>query len=621
MSGPAVRSVALAVLLVLATVPGGALATSSGPSTGAAGADGDAAADRGTAMIAGDSLASTVRSPVASEQPASGVVRHELTRAGPGAVRVDLSVGLTDQTTEFRVTLPAEVSVTATDGFEQTGDDRTYAWDGRTEMPSLRYRAGVNRTVGGSQRFAATESWALLDVTDLDAAYRWRSFGDTEYRRQFHAPEGYVGSAMAFLGSYEAAATTANGERFVVVVPDAATANASADAFATTLCELSGSLRVGGRSGEVTAFVAPAPVGADGGGEGGLGGLATRSDLWVAAATATEPGPDGDPRVRRSIWAHEYLHTRQNYTLGGNLTWFTEASAYHYMTVVPRQRGELDAAAFSRRYRVPDRRADAVLRGSRRYGVWSSKGARVLAALDRRLREATNGSRTLQDLIVRMNAHEGEVTSAEFREMAAATAGASQDDWFDAHVAGAALPPPPDPDAYPARNVSLSPRAVEYERDGTWTVVGDGPLPAGVPLRVRHPTAGVVVRPGGDAAALNVSGGDPATVRLPAGEARLVVQPFYGDRSRTVSVTTSADVDGDGVTNAAEREQGSDPFDAESTPGSGSEGDGTSADEGGLADGDGGPLGTATGTGPGLGGGIAAVAVLLFAGWVRRRGS
>jgi hypothetical protein len=244
----------------------------------------------------------------------------------------------------------------------------------------------------------------------------------------------------------------------------------------------------------------------------------------------------------------------------------------------------------------------------------------VLAALDRRIREATNGSRTLQDLVRRMNAHEGDVTDADFREMAAATAGTPQDDWFDANVGGSALPPRPDPDAYPARNVSLAPAAVEYERDGTWTAVGDGPLPAGIPLRVRHPTAGVVVRPAGDAAALNVSGGDPATVRLPAGEARLVVRTFYGDRSRTLSVNTSADVDGDGVTNAAEREQGSDPFDAESTPGSGERtADGSPAEGDGPANSEGGPLGTANGTGPGLGVGIAAVAVLLFGGLARRR--
>lgn len=611
MSGTAARSVALAVLLVLATIAGPAIA---------AGAPGtDAGATPGVTDTANDDRRGSTSDAGTTTQPETEVVRHELHLAEPGSVRVDLSVGLTEGTTEFEVTLPEGATVTATDGFEAAADGRTYAWDGRTDAPSLSYRAGVNRTVSGSQRFAATADWALLDVTDLDTSYRWRSLDDADYRRQFRAPDGHVGSAMAFLGEYETATSSAAGERFTIVVPEAAAPNASGAAFAETLAELSVALRVGARNDEVTAFVAPAPIGADGGGEGGLGGLATRSDLWVAAATATEPGPDGEPRVRRAIWAHEYLHTRQNYTLGSDLDWFTEASAYHYMAVLPRQAGELDEAAFSRRYRVTDEQAEAILSGSRRYDVWSSKGARVLAALDRRIRAETNGSRSLQDVLRRMNDHEGEVTSDDFRAMVARTAGASQDEWLDRHVDGTALPPRPDPDAYPARNVSLAPASAEYDRGGAWTTVEEGPLPAGIPLEVRHPTAGVVVRPGPDATAVNVSGGDPATVRLPDGEATLVVETFYGARSTSVTVETSDDVDGDGVTNAAELEQGSDPFDPDSSTPAG-EGGGDGDADGNAGDGSDDDLpDTAVGTGPGFGAGLAVLAALLLGGLAGRR--
>jgi hypothetical protein len=123
-----------------------------------------------------------------------------------------------------------------------------------------------------------------------------------------------------------------------------------------------------------------------------------------------------------------------------------------------------------------------------------------------------------------------------------------------------------------------------------------------------------VVRPAGTTTAVNVSGGDPATVRLPAGEGRLRVETFYGRNGTTVTVATSDDVDGDGVTNADELAQGSDPYDAGSS---------TATPDSGLLDGggngtDGGP---AFDDGPGFGVTGALVAVAVLVGWllVRRR--
>jgi hypothetical protein len=64
---------------------------------------------------------------------------------------------------------------------------------------------------------------------------------------------------------------------------------------------------------------------------------------------------------------------------------------------------------------------------------------------------------------------------------------------------------------------------------------------------------------------VNVTGSDPSTVRFAAGEATLRVETFYGQQSTRLTVATSDDVDGDGVTNAAELGQGSDPYDASSS--------------------------------------------------------
>jgi hypothetical protein len=607
-----VLSVVVVCWLLLATVAGPA----------AAAGRGDAATATASAALAAAADGSEAR----LGQPASGVVRHTVRLDGAGTVSVDLAVGLTEPTAEFRVSLPRGAEVTATEGFERVEPGR-YEWDGRTEAPSLTYRAAVNETVGDSVRFAATADWALVDLTDLDAAYSWRSFGTTDYERRFAAPEGHTGASMAYLGAQRVASATGAGQRFTVVHPAAASTNLSAATYAGTLAAVADDLRVGGRAPTVTAFIAPPPVGSEGG-EGGTGGLSAGADLWVAAGAATTTDANGT-RVAEPIFIHEYVHTRQNYSLADDMTWFTEASAFYYMVLTPYQRGAITRSAFERRFRVPDSRRDAVLTGTTaaQYRTWARKGPRTLATLDRRVRMATNGSRTLQDVFRRVNDREGNVTYAEFRAVVGEVAGTSQADWLDRHVDGPELAPRPDPDAYPGPGLAVDPAAAEWRRGDRWVPLSSEPLPAGIEVRVRHPDAGVVVRPAGAGQAVNVTGGDPATVRLPTGEARLRVETFYGRNATTVAVATSDDVDGDGVTNAAELEQGSDPYDAASstaTPepgllgegGEGGEGDGATTGDGG-ASGD----GPVSGDGPGFGaaGALVALVVVTVAGLHQRR--
>jgi hypothetical protein len=584
-------AVALALFIVVATAGGPAAAALPTEDTAPG-----AAATGPTPAVAGES------SGAAATTQTTGIVRHELSRSGLGEIRVDLGIELTAETAEFRVTLPAETTVIDTDGFDRV-ETGTYEWDGRTESPGLTYRADVNRTVGDSVRFAATGEWALVDVTDLDTAFSWRSFGDTEYERRFTAPNGHVGASMAYLGDHRVANASGGGQQFVVVHPTAVSTNASAEAYATTLAEVAPAVRVGARDSVVTAFVAPPPVGVDGG-EGGVGGLATRADLWVAAGETTRTDDNGT-RVNEPIFVHEYVHTRQNYSLTAEMEWFTEASAFYYMALLPNRRGAIPRSAFDRRFRVPDGARDATLTGTTgaAYNTWATKGARTLAALDRRIRESTGGNRTLQDVFRRLNAQEGNVTYADFRAAVATTAGESHDDWLDRHVDGPELAAAPVPDAYPAPDATADPAGAEWQRGDEWVPLSRAPLPAGIPVQVRHPDIGVVVRPVDGTTGVNVSGGDPATIRLPAGEASLRVETFYGRNGSTVTVTTSDDVDGDGVTNAAELDQGSDPYDpASSTAAT----DSPQLDDGNDSDGE-----STSGAGAGFGGPTVLVALII----------
>lgn len=592
-----VPAVALTLLLLVGTA--------GGPAAAALPDGTDSVASVTAATDTAPSATTGASGSVAGTQ-ATGVVRHELSLAGPGQVRVDLGVGLTEETAEFRVTLPAGATIIDTDGFDRVGTG-TYEWDGRTDAPGLAYRADVNRTVGDSVRFAATEEWALVDMTGLDTAFSWRSFGDTDYQRRFAAPNGYAGSSMAYLGDHRVANAAAAGQQFVVVHPTVVSTDASAEAYATTLADIAGTVRVGARDPVVTAFVAPPPVGVDGG-EGGVGGLAASTDLWVAAGETTRTD-DSDTRVNEPIFVHEYVHTRQDYSLTDEMEWFTEASAFYYMVLSPYQRGAIPRSVFDRRFRVPDEARDATLTATTgaAYDTWATKGARTLAALDRRIRESTGGNRTLQDVFRRLNDREGTVTYADFQAAVAATAGESHADWLDRHVADTELAAEPVPDAHPAPDATADPAGAEWKRGDEWVPLSRTPLPAGVPVQVRHPDVGVVVRPAAGTTDVDVSGGDPATVRLPAGEASLRVETFYGRNGTTVAVATSEDVDGDGVTNAEELARGSDPYDpGNSTPADAPD----SPDErtGSATDG-----GAASGDGPGFGavGMLVAGAVLV----------
>jgi hypothetical protein len=208
-------------------------------------------------------------------------------------------------------------------------------------------------------------------------------------------------------------------------------------------------LRVGARTDVVNAFVGPRPL--------RDGGVATRptgdvQDFWASARR-----PVAAPA---NLWVHEYVHTRQNFTLGDRMAWFREASASYYASLLAVRQG-VDGRegfeAFVERLHG-DAAASATLADRSSWPTARTpyeKGQRVLAALDVRIRNATERNRTLQDVFRRLNAHDGSVEYEDFRAVVANVSGQSPDDWLDSHVAGpAGVDPPERPGAWSAPNRS-----------------------------------------------------------------------------------------------------------------------------------------------------------------------
>lgn len=141
-----------------------------------------------------------------------------------------------------------------------------------------------------------------------------------------------------------------------------------------------------------------------------------------------------------SVYVHEYAHTRQRYNETDRMDWFDEASASYYDALLSLHAGYQNYDEF-RHYVTSEEYADAVLANPDRPGQADyDKGARVLAALDAKLRQSTDGAATLEDVWRRMNEHDGAVTYADFKAIVADVAGTNMDDWLDRYVTTDAVP-------------------------------------------------------------------------------------------------------------------------------------------------------------------------------------
>jgi len=344
-------------------------------------------------------------------------------------------------------------AVLESNGFVRRSNGR-WTWDGRVDRPSLTLRIHVNGSESdadsagefGGPEWVDTGRWSLAHppvefAYRSDArggwAYSWRDPALVERRTRFDGA-GYDGSAVVYLGAHETYETSAAGQRLRLVRPRGVSERGTdPDRVLDTLATAAEQLDVGARDRLVNAFAAPEPLG-----RGGLtaAGRNGSQDFWVAAnRTVTAP---------TNLWVHEYVHTRQNLSLGPGMAWFREASATYYAGVLSVRQGVDGREGFERfaeRLRA-NATADAVL-ASR--STWSTpmapyrKGMRVLAALDARIRDATDRNRTLVDVFRRLNEHPGTVGYDDFAAVVANVSGASLSDWLDAHVRGSARANPP----------------------------------------------------------------------------------------------------------------------------------------------------------------------------------
>lgn len=187
-----------------------------------------------------------------------------------------------------------------------------------------------------------------------------------------------------------------------------------------------------------------------------------RVTVFALPASASEPamtyGWGFDPSTRTltvstahrlggvgGVLTHEYIHALQTFRVGERMQWFVEGSAEYYTHLLPYQLTVAwDSATAHRRaahliQQVRHARESVLTEPA----TWTGntqyhQGAAAVLVLDNRLREASNGTYTMVDMVRWMNTHEGTVTYEEFRHRLVLWGNASVGRWLDTHVAGRA---------------------------------------------------------------------------------------------------------------------------------------------------------------------------------------
>ncbi|MDF9747317.1 CARDB domain-containing protein [Natrinema salsiterrestre] len=338
----------------------------------------------------------------------------------PDVFEAELTVHVPDSVTELEIELAGAATVESMSGFERTGE-RTFEWTEDTDKPMIRYTMPADRRGGGDESgvgsssegytFIDTGEWGIVPVPDVGISVRGTESVGLERSARVDGP-GATGGDIAFFGEVTEHERAVDGGRIRLIVPEVADLEESPDAILTALADARERLAVGSRRDEVFMVAVPSDI--DWGSKRGIQYGA--SDAWVVDdATLDEPNP---------VWLHEYVHVRQRFSGRSDDTapetkWVVEGQADYYAGLLALESGRTDFGDFSGLLERGERSsyADAVLSDP---STWDdpntpyTKGALAYGEIDRQLRIATDGDRTLEDVFRTLNAQEGTVTEADF---------------------------------------------------------------------------------------------------------------------------------------------------------------------------------------------------------------
>ena len=353
-----------------------------------------------------------------------------------GRVRVTATIERPRRVTGLSVRTPAEATVVRADGLRS--DDGRWRVSGATERAQLTYTVPVGLSTTFGQRTADTHNWTLLARQEVSLRARWRwHVGPrptwNESLRLAPGQSGVAGSTAAYIGPHETETRTVDGDRIRLIVPAASDLRSNRTAVLDAISHAKRTSTTGTDHDHIRVFVAPNELA-----PGGYTPSNGASDVIVNA---------GEPvRSPVNVWVHEYRHTRQTFDTAPAMDWLSEGSADYHTAALTYSAGGIGADQFRERI-TTERHESADLTQPDTWdgpGAQYHKGTRVVAVIDARLRQATDGTRTFETVLNRLTRHDDRITLALFAETVSAVAGAELDAFVRQAVTGTAPSVPAD---------------------------------------------------------------------------------------------------------------------------------------------------------------------------------
>ncbi len=350
---------------------------------------------------------------------------------------------------------PAGAEVVRTQGFEV--DDDRYVKDNNQDTGTITYRIG-HGSLTAQPNMSFGDGWAVFRHDGIRGATTWSTVpGEIEEYERFRSAgltQRFPGHSFSLIGEYGIIDSADPGKHyFRLVVPSGVSLAADGDEVLSSLAYARANLDVGHRHTLVSGFV--------------VGETDTRPGFtargvpeFVISASERPDGPD-------NRWFRKYVHTRLNFSTTSRLGWLYDASAEYQAARLSLERGTMTWAEFQETATV-EQYADENLRRpgvALEHQVYAEKGAAVVAAIDERIRRATEGEYTFEAVLRRMNRRPGAIDPGEFRAIVAGITGESMDDEIDDMVMSRFEPAPPD-DPY----VFAAGPAADHDGDGLTTV-------------------------------------------------------------------------------------------------------------------------------------------------------
>jgi len=367
----------------------------------------------------------------ASQRPAEPSVSVDATRDGSEVV-YDIRVDDLAAIEQLTVSVGRHVEVAAIEGGDavNTTGRTQIQWFGADRLRVVVRADAASIDDSAGTDFFVTDEWVLGPVPFVELRW-WAEDGGIHRERPLREGAGYLastddgiyGDRYALVGPHESISHRAHGQQFRIVTPAGTEIGPDVTAVQSSLASASRRLQVGDRDDSVLLF--GLPEGVRSGGES----VPARDEAWVRADSAVN-----DPN---NVWVHEYVHTRQDFELTSEMRWFREASAEYYAARLTYDQGRISRQAMLDHLAGPDKPESLT-----DPAAWSdgrlpyTKGARVLAVLDRNIRQSTDGRQSLADVFRLMNQRDDRVSYATFRDLVAAVAGHRMDAWLDRYVAG-----------------------------------------------------------------------------------------------------------------------------------------------------------------------------------------